>query len=218
METTPRFWSSDELIGIAIDGVKDLWRDIVDLKGEHYLTISTDVTMPASSNALIGVPTDVHKVYLIEPQSNASGETNQGLVFQPTDYNHPLFQSARTRAAVDPSNEVIYYAITGAGAPVDAPTIRVAPQVTSAVALSFSYVPTLPTLSADSHVPIPGEADSALVAWTVAFARAKEREDRSPDPNWLQIYATEKEHLLQSLGLRQLQEPSYVDAIFQHFW
>src|SRR3990167_5032716 len=31
------FWSSAELIDIMNQGIKDLWRDIVDLKQEHYL-------------------------------------------------------------------------------------------------------------------------------------------------------------------------------------
>jgi len=57
-----------------------------------------------------------------------------------------------------------------------------------------------------------------LIAWTVAFARAKESEDRSPDPNWLSVYATEKAHLLGSLGLRQLQEPEFAQAMFSEFW
>ncbi len=56
------------------------------------------------------------------------------------------------------------------------------------------------------------------MAWTVAFARAKERDDRSPDPNWLAVYATEKSHLLESLGLRQYQEPTYVEAIYNNYW
>jgi len=122
------------------------------------------------------------------------------------------------RSSVDPSNEVIYYSITSAGGPVNAPVIYCAPQVTSDVAIRFWYIPTLGDLVADDAVPIPGEADNALVTWTVAYARAKEREDRSPDPAWLAVYSAEKTNLLQSLGLRQYQEPSYVDAIFQEFW
>ena len=167
---------------------------------------------------LTGVPQDVHKIYLIEPRNLASTGSNYGLIFSPRDYNHPDFQMARALADIDPSNAIIYYAITGQGAPVNAPVIYVAPQVTSAVNLSFAYVPTFPTLVAASTVPIPGEADNALIAWTGAFARAKEREDRSPDPNWLAIYATEKQHLLQSLGMREYQEDTYVDANFEHYW
>ena len=48
--------------------------------------------------------------------------------------------------------------------------------------------------------------------------RAKEREDRSPDPSWLAIYANEKQMLLQSLGLRQYHEPQKVDDIFAEYW
>lgn len=218
-ETTAAFWTSAELIDIANRGIKDLWRDIVDLKAEHFLTVdNTNVSLAADTSTLTGVPAGVHKVYLIEPRDLSSGSTNEGLVFEPLDYNHKRFQMARSAAAISPSNDTIYYAITGQGAPVAAPDIRVAPQVTSAVNLSFAYVPVQADLTSSGNVPIPGEADNALIAWTVAFARAKEREDVSPDPNWIAIYANEKQHLLQSLGLRQYQENTYVDAMFQEFW
>lgn len=219
VEATASFWSSEELVSLCVRGVKDLWRDIVDLKQEHYLTVNTtDVFLGASSTALGGVPTDVHKVYMIEPADITSDSTNVGLSFLPLDYNHRDFNRARAMDAQDPSNTCVYYCITGQGAPVAAPTILVAPQITSLVRLHFIYVPTLPTMTADSFVPIPGEADNALVAWTVAWARAKEREDRSPDPSWIGIYASEKQHLLQSLGQRQYQEPQCVNAMFEDYW
>jgi hypothetical protein len=213
------FWTSDELIGIINAGIRDLWRDIVDLKQEHYLTIdATNVSMAANATSLTGVPADVHKVYLIEPRDLTTNGSNHGLLFMPRDYNHKDFQLARSRDAIDASNDTIYYAIHQQGAPVAAPTVLVAPKVTSAVNLSFCYVPTLGALTSSSTVPIPGEADNALVAWTVAFARAKETEDHAPDVNWLTIFATEKQHLLQSLGLRQYAEPSFVDAMFGDYW
>jgi hypothetical protein len=218
-ETTASFWSSAELVGIISAGIRDLWRDIVDLKGEHYLTVdSTNVFLAANAIQLTGVPADVHKVYLIEPRDLLSTSDNAGLIFVPQDYNHSDFQLARSRSAIDPANDTIYYAITAQGAPVAAPVIYTAPKTTSNVNLSFYYIPTLGTLESTSTVPIPGEADNALVAWTVAFARAKEREDRAPDPSWLSVYATEKAHLMQSLGLRQYQEPSVVDAFFARYW
>lgn len=218
-EVTPRFWSSVELVELISSGIRDLWRDIVDLKQEHYLKVNnTDVSLPASSDALTGVPTDVHKVYLIEARDPSSQSTNAGLIFTPKDLNHVDFQMARSRDAIEPINDNIYYAITGQGAPVNAPVIYCAPKVTSSVNITFYYVPSIGTLTSGSTVPIPGEADNALIAWTVAFARAKERDDGSPDPNWLAIYSTEKTHLLESLGLRQYQEPSYVDAIYQNYW
>lgn len=221
VETTASFWTSAEIIDIIQLGIKDLWRNMVDLKQEYFLTRdNTNVTLSASTSTLSGVPSDVHKVYLIEPRDTSDDSANEGLVFKPLDYNHAKFQSARSVDAVDPANNIIYYAITGAGGPVNAPTIYIAPQVDAAVNLSFVYVPTLADTDLESgdNIPLPGEVDNALIAWTVAFARAKEREDRSPDPNWIAIYATELQHLTQSLGLRQLQEPSYADAMFEDFW
>jgi hypothetical protein len=219
IEPTASFWSDDELRDICIDGIRDLWRDIVDLKQEHYLvTNTTDVTFPAGSSVLQGVPTDVHKLYMIEPVDPTANSANVGLNFVPLDYNHKDFIRARTLDAIEPTNSSIWYSIRGAGAPVGAPEIRCAPQVNSAVAIAFTYVPTLGPMTENSPVPIPGEADNALVAWTVAYARAKEKEDRAPDQGWLGIYATEKQHLLQTLGLREYQEPSVATALFEEYW
>jgi hypothetical protein len=219
IEPTPIFWTSDEIVQIIIAGIRDLWRDIVDLKQEHYLTIdTTHVTYVSAATQLTGVPADVHKVYLIEALYNGTNQANVGLIFTPQDFNNQNFQMARSRGSIDPTNETIYYAVTDQGAPVSAPIILCAPAVTSPVSVRFCYVPTLGTLTSASTVPIPGEADNALVAWTVAFARGKEREDRSPDSAWLSIYATEKLHLMESLGLRQYQEPQYVPAIYGDYW
>lgn len=218
-EVTARFWSSAELVDIIAAGARDLWRPIVDLKQEYYLKVnSTDVSLPANTSTLQGVPNDVHKVYLIEPADTSENSSNESLIFLPLDYNHDTFKAARSRADIEPNNDTIYYAITGQGAPVNAPTIYCAPQVNSAVTLSFSYVPTLGALTSDSTVPIPGEADNALIAWCVAFAMAKEVDGRAPSAEWLSIYATEKQNLLESLGLRQFQEPEYVDGLFASYW
>lgn len=219
LETTPRFWTSDELTQIIIAGIKDLWRDIVDLKQEHYLTINVqDVFYDSNSDRLRGVPGDVHKVFEVEPLHAGENDPNNGLIFTPLDYNHKSFQFSRALAAMSPSNATVYYAITGQGAPVGPPLIYCAPMVTASVAIRFCYVPTLPTMDTNYIVPVPGESTNALVAWTVAFARAKETDARIPDASWLAIYATEKQHLLQSLGLRQYQEPSYSQAEFEEYW
>ena len=219
LETTASFWTAAELNDITVAGVRDLWRDIVDLKQEHYLVVNTtDVSMPADTSTLRGVPADTHKVYLIEPRDLSSTSSNSNLYFLPLEYNHANFQSARSQADITPEGAVIYYAIMKTGSPFEAPEIRVAPQVNAAVNLTYVYVPTIGPLDAQSLVPIPGEADNALVAWTIAYARAKEREDRSPDPGWIAIYSTEKQHILQSLGVRQLQEPQIVDGLFAELW
>ncbi len=218
-EPTSRFWTDAELIAIIAAGERDLWRSIVDLKGEHYLIINEQVTYPAGDTQLEGVPPDVYKIYLIEPVKNQEGDVNQGLIFQPLEYNHRNFQLARARPAIDPTNDTIYYALAGQGAPVAPPRIYCAPRTTSTVNVRLAYVPTLsPVTNASDVVAVPGEADNALIAWTVAYARAKERDDRTPDAGWLAVYATEKAQLLAGLGLRQYQEPSYVDAVFEQYW
>ncbi len=218
IEPVPRFWTSDELIGIAIAGIKDLWRSIVDLKQEHYLTINNSVIYPANGIELTGLPTDIHKVYMVEPLDPTENSANNGLRFQPLEYNHRFFQQARTMQSVAPVSTNIYFSVAGQGAPDAVTRVLCAPKVTSNVNISFSYVPTLPLLNKDSQVPITGEADNALVAWTVAYARAKERDDRTPDSGWMAIYGTEKQNLLESLGLRQYQEPKIGDAMFEEYW
>ncbi len=221
-ELSPRHWTSAELTKIIAHGIKDLWREIVNLKGEHYFVLDAlNVTMPASSDTLQGVPNDIHKIYLIAPRSMNPSSTSAGryLQFQPRDYNHKDFLAALAEDSADSAeSNVIYYAITGMGGPVNSPTVYVAPRVNAAVDLRFAYIPTLGPLETDNYVPIPGEADNALVAWGVAYARAKEREDRAPDPEWLSIYSTEKQNLVNSLGLRQYQEPQFASAMFQDYW
>lgn len=218
IEPTPRFWTSAELTDIIITGIRDLWRDIVDLKQEHFLTINnSDVYFDINSTTLRGIPTDVHKVYLIEPRDLSVNASTSGLKFTPMDYNHRYFQSARASAAIDPCADEIFYCITSQGTPVNSPVIYCAPKVTSQVPISFCYIPSVGDLNTNSTVPIPGEANNALVAWTVAFAKAKENDAQSPDPNWLAIYSTEKQHLLQSLGMREYQEAQYVQAEFEEY-
>jgi hypothetical protein len=218
VEAEPRFWSSQELTDIIIAGIRDLWRDIVDLKQEHFFKTDPNVTYEPETTQLTNVPLDVHKLYLIEAQDLTTTSSNVGLQFKPKDYNHNDFQLARSRGAIDPANDTFYYCITKEGGPVNAPVIRVAPKTSSTVRINFSYCPTLGDFESDSYIPIPGECDNALIAWCVAYARGKESESRAPDPVWLQIYSTEKSHLLESLGLRQYQEPIYVDALWQEYW
>lgn len=217
--TTGSFWSDSELTAIAILGIRDLWRDIVDLKQEHFCVIDTEhVSLEAQATQLSGVPQDVHKIYMIEPRDLTEQGSNHGLIFKPLPYNDNTFQLARSQVAIDPANDTIYYALRGAGSPVGADIIDVAPKVSSQVRIALTYIPTLGVLNGDNKVPIPGEADNAIISWTVAYARSKERDDRSPDPAWLNIYATDKAHLLQSLGLRQYQDASYVTAMWEEYW
>lgn len=219
IEPSANFWTSDELTQLCVAGIRDLWRSIVDLKGEHFLRQMTDVYYPQNSDRLANLPNNsIHKIYLIEPANMSANSANVGLLFSPRPYKNRLFQLARSQDPISPANDTIWYDIAGAGGPADGITVFCAPQVTSNVPLNFLYIPTLGAMDQNSVNPIPGESDNALVAWTVAYARAKERDDRMPDPAWLQVYSTEKQNLLQSLGLREYQEASYVDAQFEEYW
>ena len=215
---TDKFWSDDELFGYAKNGTTDLWKAIIDLHHEHFLTLnSTDVSLPSGVNQLAGVPTDTFRVYLIEP----TNPNTTACQFVPRAVNNRDFVSARwqgLQAPVTPSRGVIiYYCLTGVGAPNNAPVILTAPATSSAMALNFWYVPILGVAQyalATATNPIPGESDQALIAWIIAYMRGKEREDRSPDPAWLSVYATEKGNLLTSLTPRQEQEAEHVESIF----
>lgn len=218
-EVTPRFWSSAEIVAIIIAGIKDLWRGISNLRQEHFLTIdTTNVSLVAGDTSLTGVPSDVHKVYMIEPLDGTTDSANFSLMFRPLDYNHPDFIAARCADAIDPVANTIYYAVIAAGSPVGSPTVKVAPATTADVDIAFAYIPTISSaLTSASDVPIPGDVDNALIAWTVAYARAKERDDRAPDPSWLATYMTEKARIEGSLGTRQEQELVVADALFEDY-
>lgn len=220
IETTASFWSSAELIDLANKGIRDLWGAIIDLHAEHYLTVDiSNVSLIANATQLTGVPANTFRVHIIEPRDTTDTASTGNVVFQPRDYNSQEFISARSLSAQDPTSAtVIYYAITGAGSPVTAPVVLIAPKISSSLALRFVYIPTILDVVAAEYNPIAGESDNALIAWTVAYARAKEREDRSPDPNWLAIYATEKQQILQRMSHRQEQEPDFAHALFEELW
>jgi len=215
-EDTSSFWTDTELLLIANNGIKDLWRRLNDLFKHYFITIDiTNVTLAASSSSLAGVPTDVFRIVTVEPRVVGSSNPNPGLIFVPAGYNDPRFVNARAQGPVEPKNVVIFYEVMNPGAPVGAPMIRIAPQVSSAVNLALVYNQVLAAVVAASNNPIPGESDNALIAWTVAYARARERDDRAPDPEWLAVYATDKAALCRELTPRQIQEPEVVQGMFE---
>lgn len=218
-ETTASFWSQAELLQHFNDGIRNLWGAIIDLYEEHYITVDeSNVSMAASTSTLTGVPTDTFRVHLIEPRDTTSAGSAPNTLFIPKDYNHPDFINARSLTAQDLGSGLkIYYHVTGAGAPVAAPTVRVAPQISSALNLRFAYVPVIPVKIISDDNPIPGESDKALHAYCMAFALAKEQEDKMPHPGWLSIYKTEKDALLVRLTPRQSQEERVVDSIWEPY-
>lgn len=219
IETTASYWTDAELGAILNKGAIDLWRRIVDLYEHHFLTLDeTNVSLAASTPYLSGVPADVYRVVSLEPRTLGESNPNSGLIFQPRDWNAPDFVQARGASPIQPSNNSIYYTLFGVGGPISAPTIRVSPKVTSAVLLTLAYNYTLPLLTEASSNPIPGGSDNALAAWLTAYAKAKERDDGAPDPEWLAIYGTEKTNLIQQLAPRQIQEPEVAEAFLADLW
>ncbi len=216
IEGTAFFWTDAELVQHAILGCQDLWRSIIDNYQDYFLTVDeSNVSQDVGLSSLTGVPADVFRVKGIEPRSLTG---NYNLLYQPLDYMHADFLRARSEPMGDPSGRTIFYDLTGTAAPVGSPTIRVAPVTNSQVPLRLVYIPTLPTLTGASDNPIAGETDNAVMAWVIAYARAKEREDRAPDPEWLSVYATEKQHILQAITPRQDDDNDYVEGLFEPYW
>lgn len=216
---TAPFWTEDELLQILIMGCKDLWRAIIDLHQNHFsVDDATNVSISANTGSLTGVPSRCFRVLMIEPRDLTDSGDGRNVIFKPRPYNSLGFQAARSVSAVDPASwgNVIYYDLLNAGSPVTTPSIVISPQLSSALNLRLVYVATLdPNLAETDNNPIPGESDNALIAWTVAYARAKDREDRMPDPAWLSVYATDKQSLLTALTPRQEQEEEYVMGMFE---
>lgn len=212
------FWSSEELIDIANKGIKDLWGALIDLHQEHFQTMdTTNISLSADSDTLSGVPTDVFRVLMIEPADLSSAGAYRGLEFVPRDYNHTDFVAARQMGSVSLNYNVLYYTISQAGAPVGAPTIRIAPKLSAAIpagGIRLVYIPVIADVLSSGSNPIPGESDLALIAWIIAYARSKQREDQAPDPGWLAVYATEKQNIITRSTPRQEQEPEYVEPMF----
>lgn len=213
VEATAFYWADAELVTHLNLGIKDLWRAISDNFQDYFFEVSEAVVMAANASTLSSVPTNVAKVLLIEPVSQ---ESYPSMKFFPRSYNSNDAQVARAAAASDPGQlGPVYYSITGAGAPVGAPTIHVAPKSSAAVSLRMAFTPTTPTIVAADNNPVPGESDDALIAWVVAHALAREREDRKPDPDWIAKYSTEKTNILTFLTPRQNDEPDVAEGVHE---
>lgn len=214
LESTARFWTDAYLLGLANEGIKDLWKKIIDLEKDHFVTIDeTNLNIVASTVAVAGVPTDLFRIRTLRPRTLNSA--NVGLIFKPRELTHPDFVQAEALDPCEPRNRVCYYAVVNAGAPVGAPAIRIAPTLSSAVLLTCTYIPVLAAKIASDANPIPGESDKALKHFIIAFARSKERPARDPDPEHVSIYATEARNLLTALTPRSEQEPETVVGMWE---
>lgn len=210
-----QFWADDELLAHTLAGCKDLWRALVDLHQDHFVRVNTTVVLPAAADALVGVPPDCFRILLLHPLRVPDGSTP--IRFQRASLTSVDFTSALMQPTLEVSSGGrVYYALVNAGSPVMTPEIQVAPRVGVAVACRLVYVPTLPTLTADSFNPIPGESDHALMAWTAAYALGKQSPDGTltPDTTWLQVYSTEKGSILIVTEPRDASSPSIIRGVF----
>lgn len=216
-DNADEFWTDAELLGHLNRGIKELWREINDIYQNHFLTVDkTNVYTTAGSDLLTGVPADMAILRKLAPRDPA---TYPYLRFEYKNLDHRDFIAAETQSAFDPSQaRLVYFYISQAGAPVAAPEIHIAPLISAAIPLTLAYVPTLPLYTASDNNPIPGESDQALLSWTAAWARAKEREDRQPDPNIIGTYAAERQKILTSLAPRQTQDEEVAEALFEENW
>lgn len=215
-EASASFWSSAELVQHFNDGLQHMWGAIIDLYEEHFITIDeTNVSLAADATSLTGVPATTFRVYLIEPRDTTSAGTAPNTMFRPKRYKSAEFANARAMTKQEiGSGLVIYYAVQGAGYPVGTPTITTGPKISTALNLRFVYVPGIAVKVVGDDNPIPGQSDQALIAYCTAWALAKDREDKMPDPGWLQIFKTEKDAVLGRLKPRQEQEETIVEDLF----
>jgi hypothetical protein len=198
-------------------GIADLWRAINAQYQDYYFTTDpAAATIPANTGTVSGVPTDVAIIRGVE----AVTPTNYPyLQFQFKPFTDPRVASARSQDAQDPTQVgTVYLSVTGLGAPAGSPTIYVAPQLSAAVPIRLTYIPTLPAKTVADNNPIPGQSDKALEFWALAYSRAKLQEDQAPDPSWLALYATEKQNILTALAPRQEQDDSVVVGMFEAEW
>lgn len=224
VETTARYWSDVELTDILKLGATDLQGAILDLHQDHYFVVQESegadgVRLEAGFAQLTNVPDDCFRVMLIEPlRTNLDPYGGLACAFVPRKYNHPDFISARSWSNDESALTagVIYYDVTGPGAPVAAPIIRIAPKISTTIKLRLAYYP---LLEVNDINPIPGGSDNALKAWTIAYANAKEGPQgaRIPDAGWLAVYATEKQSVLTRLTPRQEQEADVADGLFDNY-
>lgn len=219
VEPTARFWTDAELTEIMRLGAVDLWGAILDLHKDHYFKVDeSNAVIRANASSISGVPEDCFRVLLLEPRDTSATALARQLIFTPRPFNHPDFAMARTLTAQNPgslTSRQIFFAITGVGAPKEAPVIRIAPMLDADVPVRIAYNPTLAWDGTTN--PVPGDSDNALKAWTVAYARAKETDGRTPDPSWLAVYAADKQRLLTRLTPRQEQDPEIVEDMFQGY-
>lgn len=214
---TDLFWSDAELLRYMNRAIKDLWRAVNDNYQDYFLEVDEGAVLPANSSEVLEVPERLAILREIEPLSQ-----DAELVFEFKAYNDPKMRAARRASPVDPTSaNTVYFCLISAGAPVEAPTIFIAPQITSELELRLAYVSTIDeTTDATDVNPIPGESDMALVNFTLAQAISRQGGQDNIDLSgeYLAKYATDKANLLVGLTPRQERDDDVVEALFEDYW
>lgn len=211
-------WDDDELLGHARKGISRLWRRIVDVYENHFLTIDSEhAFIDANATQISGIPDDCYRVVLVEPRVIGPSSLNPGLVFKPKKWQDPMFLNARATSPIAPTEGIIYYQLHEQGPPIGPPVVRIGPAISSSMLLTIAYNQRLPveTYDEDTDNPIPGDSDHALTCWIVAHAKTKDREDQRPDRGWLDDFDTELATILTSLAPRQVQEQEHVEGFME---
>lgn len=214
-EPVAKLWSDARLLAHLNSGIKDLARSLNTQYQNFFFETNPNVTYVASSDRLSNVPAHTSTILgleLVDPT------LYPGLIFVYKDFNADEFISARAVSAQSPTNRGrVFFCATGAGAPTGAPTIYIAPKLDTNLSLRLTYVPSLNDRTADDHNPVPGESDKALECWATAHARSKIREDQTPDPEWLALYATEKANILTAITPRQEVTDQVAESVFGEY-
>lgn len=212
-EPVPDFWSDAELLRYANRGIRDLWRQINQAYQDYHFALDIAVTQAAGASELSNVPANCGIIRGLEVLDFDTHPFH----YRPKAYNHPEFIAARQMDALQQgASGVILYAATGLGAPVGAPTIRVAPTTSAEVTLRLTYQPTIGAeLTTADNVPAPGEADQALIEWTTAYALGRQRNAGAPDPARLTNYQLEVTKILVGIAPRDESEPTVAEGMFE---
>lgn len=211
-EAVAKLWTDAELLGHVNSGIADMRRALNTQYQNFFFDVNPNVKYAASADRLSSVPQDVSTILGLEL---ADPTLYPGIEFEYKDYNAREFRAARAVPAQDATGAGrIFFCAAGAGGPVGAPTIFIAPKLTSALTLSLSYIPSADKKRAEDMNPVPGESDKALEAWATAHARSKIRPDQAPDPEWLAIYATEKTNILVAVAPRQEVTDQVAESVF----
>lgn len=220
-EAVPRYWSDVELLRYMNRGIRDAWRQITLTNQNYQFSLNTSVTLAANADVLTNVPTDVSVIFNLESLDMVAHPIN---FIGRTDYANAEFQNARRRSQAGETHNpdqpgTIFFCLVGAGAPVGAPTVYVAPRVSAALTLALAYRPVIGAeLTATGLVPLPGELDQALVHWTAAYAIGRERSSAEPDAPRISLYQREVDVILAAITPRDEQEDQTVQAFFQEYW